>query len=229
MTETRVEKSMDVKRVREDFPILHQTVHGKDLVYLDNAASTQKPLSVIEEITRFYSEDNANIHRGVHALSVRSTELYEGARERAAKFLNASDAKEIVFVRGTTEAVNLVAHSFVRPRLQEGDEIIITAMEHHSNLVPWQLVCEQTGAQLRVISTVGGLATDTATFVGQAGAEAEITDSLTGRRLAAGVDRRVGTKTLRGVGGEWKQVELTFQMWAERLRKRLAGARSGSS
>ena len=142
----------DVERVRADFPLLAQRVaDGRPLVYLDNAATTQKPRRVIDAISRFYSEDNANIHRGVYDLCERATRLYEGARIRSARFLNAADAREIVFVRGTTEAINLVAHSFCRPLLGRGDEVVVSAIEHHSNIVPWQLVCEERGAVLRVI------------------------------------------------------------------------------
>jgi cysteine desulfurase/selenocysteine lyase len=141
----------DVQRVREDFPILRQRVYGKPLVYLDNAASSQKPQAVIDAISRFYSEDYANIHRGLHALSERATQAYEGARETVRQFVNAPTEQEIVFVRGTTEAINLVAQSYARPRLQPGDEILISAMEHHSNIVPWQIVCAERGARLQVV------------------------------------------------------------------------------
>ncbi|CAI8857270.1 L-cysteine desulfurase [Methylocaldum szegediense] len=140
----------DVARIREDFPILHQEVHGKPLVYLDNGATTHKPKAVIDCIRRVYENDYSNVHRGVHTLSQRSTDLFEAAREKMQKFLNARHSHEIVFVRGTTEAINLVAQSFGRSVLKEGDEILITAMEHHSNIVPWQMVCEQTGAKLKV-------------------------------------------------------------------------------
>jgi len=143
--------AFNAERVREDFPILRQSVHGKPLVYLDNAASTQKPKSVVEALSRLYSHDYANIHRGLHALSERTTKLYEDAREKARAFVNAKDAREIVFVRGTTEAINLVASSFGRKFVKSGDEILITAMEHHSNLVPWQFVCEERGATLKVV------------------------------------------------------------------------------
>lgn len=142
----------DVERVRADFPLLQQRVaDGRPLVYLDNAATTQKPRQVIDAISRFYSEDNANIHRGVYDLCERATRLYEGARIRTARFVNAGDDREIVFVRGTTEGVNLVAQSFCKPRLAAGDEVLVSAMEHHSNLVPWQLICGEKGARLRVI------------------------------------------------------------------------------
>jgi len=148
--------AFDVGRVRADFPLLQQTIaDGRPLVYLDNAATTQKPRQVIDAISRFYSEDNANIHRGVYDLCERATRLYEGARFTAQRFLGAADAREIVFVRGTTEAVNLVAYSFCRPRLHPGDEVVVSAMEHHSNIVPWQLVCEERGARLRVVPMNG--------------------------------------------------------------------------
>ena len=140
----------DVERIRKDFPALHQTVHGKPLVYLDNAATSQKPLAVIEAEERFYRRDCSNIHRGVHELSERATRSYEDARLTAQRFLNAGDSKEIIFVRGATEAINLVANSFGRKNVQAGDEILITAMEHHSNIVPWQMLCEEKGAKLRV-------------------------------------------------------------------------------
>ena len=142
--------AFDVERVRKDFPILHQKVHGKPLVYLDNAATTQKPLAVIEAIANYYRHDNSNIHRGVHTLSERATEAYEKVRVAAQKFLNAADTKEIIFVRGTTEAINLVAQSYGRKNVGSGDEVLITAMEHHSNIVPWQLLCEEKDAKLRV-------------------------------------------------------------------------------
>jgi cysteine desulfurase/selenocysteine lyase len=146
-----VTSPFDVQRIRRDFPILNQHVHGKPLVYLDNAATTQKPQAVIEAMVRGYAEDNANIHRGVHLLSERATRAYEEAREKVRKFLNASDAREIVFVRGTTEAVNLVAQTFGRARVGRDDEVLITEMEHHSNIVPWQLLCEEKGAHLKVL------------------------------------------------------------------------------
>ncbi len=141
----------EVKRLRADFPALSQSVHGKPLVYLDNAATTQKPQAVIDAIVGYYSRDCSNIHRGLHQLSERATASYEQARQKAARHINAADARQIIFVRGTTEAVNLVAHSWGRPRLKPGDEILISTMEHHSNIVPWQLLCEATGATLRVI------------------------------------------------------------------------------
>jgi cysteine desulfurase/selenocysteine lyase len=141
----------DIWRIREDFPILKQRVHGKPLVYLDNAATSQKPQRVIDAVRQFYAEDCSNIHRGVHALSERSTETYEQARVKLQHYINATSEREIIFVRGTTEGLNLVAQTFGRSRAQPGDEIIISAMEHHSNIVPWQLLCQQTGARLRVI------------------------------------------------------------------------------
>jgi cysteine desulfurase/selenocysteine lyase len=143
--------SLDVTAIRRDFPILHQEINGKPLVYLDNAASSQRPRAVIDAIARYYERDHANIHRGVHTLSQRATDQYEAARESVRRFINARSTKEIIFVRGTTEAVNLVAQSFARPKLQAGDEILISGLEHHANIVPWQLLCEQTGATLKVI------------------------------------------------------------------------------
>ena len=142
--------AFDVKRIREDFPILKQKVHGKPLVYLDNAATSQKPASVINAILDFYMHDCSNVHRGVHLLSERATEAYEGARTKIQRFLNASDSREIVYVRGTTEGINLVAQSYGRQNVKAGDEVLITAMEHHSNIVPWQILCEEKNAVLRV-------------------------------------------------------------------------------
>lgn len=140
-----------VQRIREDFPILKQMVHGKPLVYLDNAATTQKPRPVIDALACFYCADCSNIHRGVHALSERATREYENAREIIRDFINAERLEEVIFVRGATEAINLVASSYGRKYLKDGDEVVISAMEHHSNIVPWQIVCEQTGAKLRVV------------------------------------------------------------------------------
>jgi cysteine desulfurase/selenocysteine lyase len=142
--------ALDVDRVRGDFPILGRTIRGRRLVYLDNAATTQKPRAVIEAVSRFYEEENSNVHRGVHWLSQRATEAYESARSKVAGFLNAGAAEEVVFVRGATEAINLVARSYLAPRLRPDDEILVTAMEHHSNIVPWQMLCSETGAILRV-------------------------------------------------------------------------------
>jgi cysteine desulfurase/selenocysteine lyase len=143
---------LDVARIRADFPILSQTTRGgHPLVYLDNAATSQKPLQVIEAVTRFYQSANANIHRGLYELSERATAAVDAARERVARFLGAASSAEIVFTRGTTEAINLVAQSWGRSVLQPGDEVLVTGMEHHSNLVPWQLVCRQTGARLRAV------------------------------------------------------------------------------
>ncbi len=141
----------DVEALRRDFPALAQEIHGHPLVYLDNAATSQKPRAVIEALRHYYEHDNANVHRGVHTLSERATRGYEGARDAAQRFLGAADRREVVFVRGTTEAINLVAQSWARPRLGEGDEVVVTTMEHHSNIVPWQMVCRQTGARLRVV------------------------------------------------------------------------------
>ena len=145
----------DVGRVREEFPALKQLVHGKPLVYLDNAATTQKPQLVIDAITRFYQEDCSNIHRGVHLLSERATKAYEDVRLAVQQFINAADPAEVIFVRGTTEAINLVAHSYGRTHVQAGDVVLISAMEHHSNIVPWQILCEERGARLRVVPMNG--------------------------------------------------------------------------
>lgn len=142
---------LDIEQIRADFPILSQQVHGKPLVYLDNAATTQKPNQVIETIDQYYRQYNSNIHRGVHTLSERGTAAYEKARLTIRDFINASSEKEIILLSGATEAINLVAQSYGRSRLSEGDEIIISQMEHHSNIVPWQIVAEQTGANLKVI------------------------------------------------------------------------------
>jgi cysteine desulfurase/selenocysteine lyase len=141
----------DVERIRADFPILSQTVHGKKLVYFDSAASAQKPRPVIDALVRAYETEYANVHRGVHYLSQRATDAMEAAREKVRAFLNAADTSEIIFVRGATEGINLVASSWGRANLKAGDEIIVSAIEHHSNIVPWQLIGEQTGAKLRVV------------------------------------------------------------------------------
>jgi len=139
-----------VEKIRKDFPLLATAVHGKPLVYLDNAATSQKPAAVIEAEGLFYSRDCSNIHRGVHELSERATKCYEDARAKMQQFLNARESREIIFVRGTTEAINLVSNTFGRKQVGAGDEILITAMEHHSNIVPWQMLCEEKGARLRV-------------------------------------------------------------------------------
>lgn len=151
ITEIETASSFDVQRIREDFPILKQKVHGKPLVYLDNAATTQKPQSVIDTLTRYYLGQNANIHRGVHYLSELATYEYERARGKVKLFLNAADPREIIFVRGTTEGINLVKDTYGRKFIGKDDEIVISAMEHHSNIVPWQLLCEEKGAKLRII------------------------------------------------------------------------------
>jgi cysteine desulfurase / selenocysteine lyase len=143
--------SLDVTTIRADFPILQRRVHGKPLVYLDNAATTQKPEAVIDRVARYYRAENANVHRGVHVLSVEATEAYDAARERVRRFLNAAEAREVVFVRGATEAINLVAATFGRAHVGAGDEIVISEMEHHSNIVPWQMLCEERDARLRVV------------------------------------------------------------------------------
>lgn len=142
--------SLDIQAIRRDFPILNQKVNDCDLIYFDNAATTQKSKAVIDAMTHYYEQDNANVHRGVHTLSVRATEHYEAARSKVKRFIHARSPKECIFVRGTTEAINLVAQSLVAPRILPDEEILITHMEHHSNIVPWQIVCKKTGAKLSV-------------------------------------------------------------------------------
>ncbi len=139
-----------IEKIRADFPILKQQIRNKTLVYLDNAATCQKPQAVIDSISHMYSHEYANVHRGVHTLSVKATDRYEGAREKVKNFINANSTKEIIFVKGTTEAINLIAQTFGKANIKKGDEILITAMEHHSNIVPWQMLCEETGAILKV-------------------------------------------------------------------------------
>ena len=148
--ERALSSAFDVERVRAQFPILARTVNGRPLAYLDNAATTQKPQAVIDAVSRYYAQTNANIHRGVHQLSARATEAYEESRRKVQRFVRAARPEEIVFVRGTTEAINLLAQTYGRTHVREGDEVLITAMEHHSNIVPWQMLCEQVGAKLRV-------------------------------------------------------------------------------
>jgi len=143
--------ALDPYKIRADFPILHQEINGHPLVYLDNAATTQKPAVVIDRVQQYYQLENSNIHRGVHTLSNRATDAYEGAREKVRAFINAQKTSEIIFVRGATEGINLLAHSFGEQYVKKGDEILISAMEHHSNIVPWQLLCERSGSRLRVI------------------------------------------------------------------------------
>jgi cysteine desulfurase/selenocysteine lyase len=151
--------AFDAAAIRRDFPLLWRRVHGRPLVYLDNAATTQKPQAVIDRVMQYYREENANVHRGVHWLSERATEAYEAARAVVARFLNARRPDEIVFVRGTTEAINLVAQTYGRVHVGAGDEVVVSAMEHHSNIVPWQILCEEKGARLRVapVSDAGEL------------------------------------------------------------------------
>jgi cysteine desulfurase/selenocysteine lyase len=144
------EVALDAERVRKDFPILQRSINGRPLVYLDSGASSQRPLPVLRAVEEYETHSHANVHRGVHALSQAATEAFEGARERVRRFINARSTKEIIFTRGTTEGINLVAQSYARPRFKPGDEILITALEHHANIVPWQMVCEQTGCTLKV-------------------------------------------------------------------------------
>src|SRR5262245_38279315 len=159
ITETTVpaapKKMVDWQKLRADFPILHQKVHGQPLIYFDNAATSQKPRVVLDALRNYYERDNANVHRGIHELSNRATAAFEAARGRSAKFINARTADEIVFTRGTTESINLVAHSWGGKNLKPGDQILLTEMEHHSNLVPWQLLAERTGAKLVYVPVTG--------------------------------------------------------------------------
>ena len=147
---SQVSAGLDLARIRADFPILAERIHGKPLVYLDNAATSQKPRVVLDAIANYYEHMNANIHRGVHTLSVRATEAHDAARLTVKRFINAADTREIIFVRGATEAINLVAQTYGRKHVGAGDEVLITAMEHHSNIVPWQILCEEKGAHLKV-------------------------------------------------------------------------------
>lgn len=162
MTKQLPKASLDVEAIRKDFPILSREMHGKPLIYLDSAATTQKPQCVLDAMTEYYVSSNANVHRGVHLLSMEATDAFELARQQIQNFLGAQQANEIVFVRGATEAINLVANSFVRENINAGDEILVTEMEHHSNIVPWQMLCKATGAELRVlpITDEGVLRTD---------------------------------------------------------------------
>jgi cysteine desulfurase / selenocysteine lyase len=144
-------ETFPIQKIRKDFPILSTKVYGKSLVYLDNAASTQKPMSVIESIRRYYMEEHSNVHRGVHYLSEMATQKYEAAREKIRKFIHANSEREIIFVRGATEAINLVAATYGKKNLNSGDEVLITGLEHHSNIVPWQMICEEKGAVLRIV------------------------------------------------------------------------------
>src|SRR6202047_2254265 len=141
---------LDVERVRRDVPILDRMINGRPLVYLDSGASSQRPRQVLRAVEEYETHSHANVHRGVHALSQAATESFEGARERVRRFINARSTREIIFVRGTTEGINLVAQAYARPRFKPGDEILITGLEHHANIVPWQMVCEQTGCTLKV-------------------------------------------------------------------------------
>lgn len=151
MAETLEHTGLDIQKIREEFPILHQEVNGKPLIYFDNAATNQKPQRVIDALVHHYQKDNANIHRGIHTLAERSTTAFEATRKAVQRFINANEAEEIIFTKGTSESINLVASSFGRKFLKEGDEVLISAMEHHSNIVPWQMICEERGAVLKVM------------------------------------------------------------------------------
>ena len=150
-SEPSIVPALDVQQIRLDFPNLHRQVHGQPLVYLDNAATAQKPKAVIDRLNQYYRQENSNVHRGVHTLSQEATDAYEGAREQIRRFINASSNHEVIYTRGTTESINLVASTFGRSQLTAGDEVLISTMEHHSNIVPWQMLCEEKGAHLRVI------------------------------------------------------------------------------
>jgi len=154
-------EKFDWARLRADFPILHQKVHGQPLIYFDNAATTQKPKAVVGALRNYYEHDNANVHRGIHELSNRATAGFEAARERVARFINARSAEEIIFTRGTTEGINLVASAWGQKNVKAGDTILLTEMEHHSNIVPWQLLAERTGAKLAFIPVTGDMACST--------------------------------------------------------------------
>ena len=162
--QSRASRPLDVEALRREFPVLSRVVNGRPLCYLDSAASSQRPQFVIDAISRYYETTHANVHRGVHTLSQEATDLFEGARETLRRFINARSTREVIFVRGTTEAINLVAQSYARPRLQPGDEILISWLEHHANIVPWQMVCEQTGAVLKVIPITRSGEVDYAAF-----------------------------------------------------------------
>src|SRR5437016_1736676 len=153
----KIQSRVDWRAIRADFPILDQKVHGQPLIYFDNAATTQKPRPVLDTLRHYYERDNANVHRGIHELSNRATAAFEAARERAAKFINARSAEEIIFTRGTTEGINLVAQSWGGKNIQRGDRILLTEMEHHSNIVPWQLLAERTGAKLSYLPITGDI------------------------------------------------------------------------
>ncbi len=148
---TAIQEKTLASKVRDDFPILHQEIHGKPLVYLDNAATSQKPVAVLDALRHYYEKDNANVHRGAHSLSVRATEAYEGARDKIAQFINAASRQEVIFTRNATEAINMVAYSWGLNHLKPGDEIITSVMEHHSNFVPWQIIAKQTGAVIKYV------------------------------------------------------------------------------
>lgn len=151
MANSLVANDLDIQKIREEFPVLHQQVNGKQLVYFDNAATNQKPKRVIDALSAHYAHDNANIHRGIHTLAERSTAAFEDTRKIVAEFINAPETEEVIFTKGTTESINLVASTFGRKFLEEGDEVVISAMEHHSNIVPWQMICEEKGALLKVM------------------------------------------------------------------------------
>jgi len=202
VTRVAASRPFDVEAIRRDFPVLAREVNGRPLCYLDNAASSQRPRAVIDSISRYYETSHANVHRGVHRLSQEATDLFEGARETLRRFVNARSTREIVFVRGTTEAINLVAQSYARPRLQPGDEIVISWLEHHANIVPWQMVCEQTGAKLRVIPISRSGEVDFDAFLGLLGERTRLL-ALTHVSNALGtvvpVERYIAEARARGI------------------------------
>jgi cysteine desulfurase/selenocysteine lyase len=161
---SKASRPLDIEALRREFPVLSRMINGRPLCYLDSAASSQRPQFVIDTISRYYETTHANVHRGVHKLSQEATDLFEGARETLRRFINARSTREVIFVRGTTEAINLVAQSYARPRLQPGDEVLISWLEHHANIVPWQMACEQTGAVLKVIPITRNGEVDYAAF-----------------------------------------------------------------
>ena len=212
--------------MRRDFPILNERVNGRPLIWLDNAATTQKPQAVIDRLTYFYQHENSNIHRAAHELAARATDAYEGAREKVRRFLNAPSADEIVFVRGTTEAINLVAQSWGRQNVREGDEIVITWLEHHANIVPWQQLCNETGAKLRVapVDDDGQILLDE--YQKLLGPRTKLVSLHAGferarHRHAGAADDRDGTPRRRARAGRWRAVRLAHARRRAAARLRL--------
>ena len=218
--------AFDANAVRRDFPILNERVNGRPLIWLDNAATTQKPQVVIDRLTYFYQHENSNIHRAAHELAARATDAYEGARETVRRFLNAPSADEIVFLRGTTEAINLVAHSWGRQNVREGDEIVITWLEHHANIVPWQQLCNEAGAKLRVapVDDDGQILLDE--YQKLLGSRTKVVSLLPGFERAryrnpGPADDRDGTPGRRAGAGGWGAVRLAHACGHAAARLRL--------